>query len=363
MTSLTLGFMPLTDCIPMVVAKHMGFFEKWGLDVTLVRQNSWATLRDKLHANLIEGAHMLAPMPFASALGLAGKRFDVVTPYVLSRQGNAITLASSIFDECAQLDHEGIEYSLPLPASRLLALIEKRAQQGSKLTFATVYPYSCHYYQLRTWLAQYNIPVDAVNILVIPPSKMVDAMKRKEIDGFCVGSPWNAQAVRSGIGVTVVTSCDIWPAMPEKVLGLTRRWCEDNEQSVISLIGALKEACAWLVPLPNRFEAARMLTDQAYLGARIDVLTPSLLGSCLTKSGHNPRAVPLYNLFGQENGTHDNCPSVSQGEWVLNQMVAAGHVSASSASKEFVADVFREDIYHCAINAHNLHRNCEELPA
>ncbi len=355
--------MPLTDCVPLVVAKHLGFFEKWGLDVTLSRQNSWATLRDKLHANIIDGAHMLAPMPFASALGLGGPAVDVIAPFVLSRQGNGITLSNKVFEKCNGDHSIGIEYSLPLPASRLATLIEERAKKGKKLTFATVFPYSCHFYQLRSWLAQYNIPIDAVNVIVVPPSNMVDAMKRGDIDGFCVGSPWNAQAVRSGIGITAVTSCDIWPAMPEKVLGLKRTWSEENEASVVALIGALREACAWLVPLPNRFEAARMLSDKAYLSAQLDVLTPSLLGSCLTQVGQNPRSVPLYNLFGQENGTHDNCPSISQGEWVLNQMISAGHVKAEARSQPFIASVFREDIYHCAVNAQTVHPKSEEVSA
>jgi NitT/TauT family transport system ATP-binding protein/nitrate/nitrite transport system substrate-binding protein len=359
MTPLTLGFMPLTDCVPLVIAKHLGFFEKWGLDVTLTRQNSWATLRDKLHANIIDGAHMLSPMVFASALGLNGKA-DVMTPFVLSRHGNAITLSNALFEESiAQSRAVNMENALPLPASRLSNAIARRAAEGKKLTFATVYPFSCHFYQLRSWLAQYQIPIDAVNIIVIPPSHMVEAMSRGDIDGFCVGSPWNAQAVRSQIGVTAVTSCDIWPAMPEKVLGLKTQWYEDNPDAVASLINALIEACSWLSTMPNRFEAARILSHLDYLNTPIDVLTPSLLDSCLTQEGKSPRPVPLYNQFGQETGTQNNCPSVAQGEWILNQMIVSGHVDENTLTQEFVGSVFREDIFHCAVNAQSLHRKGE----
>lgn len=349
MTPLTLGFMPLTDCVPLVVAKHFGFFERFGLDVHLARQNSWATLRDKVHAGLLDAAHMLAPMPFASSLGLGGHQTPIMTPFILARHGNAITLSNKLFAEIQQT--QSADAFWPMPASALSQSIAERKARGEKLTFATVFPYSCHFYQLKSWLTQYHVPLDSVDIVFIPPSHMVDAMRTGQIDGFCVGNPWNALAVRAGIGKTVVTSPDIWPAMPEKVLGMKESFYAQNESSVIALILSITEACKWLSSLPNRFEAARLLCDDAYLSTNLDVVAPSLLGSCITGYRDTPRNIWNYTVFGAETSSLNNCPTVSQGEWIVNQMASVGHIDSQALARVEVAQMFRADIYQSAINA------------
>ncbi len=213
-TALSVGFMPLTDCAPLVIAKELGYFEEQGLDVTLTKQFSWATVRDKLHAGVIDAAQLLSPMPIASTLGLNCPKHHVIAPMVLSQNGNAITISASLYEELSHL-HNIHEISLPLSASLLKPLITQRIEKGEKLTFATVYPHSCHYYQLCTWFERSNIDLNDIEIVIIPPANMVEALQTSDIDGFCVGGPWNAKAVRDGVGVTCVTSCDIWPDVPE----------------------------------------------------------------------------------------------------------------------------------------------------
>jgi NitT/TauT family transport system ATP-binding protein/nitrate/nitrite transport system substrate-binding protein len=156
-TDLTLGFIPLTDSAPLIVAKEMGFFSQWGLNVTLQKQNSWATLRDKLHVGLLDAAQMLAPMPLASSLGLGCAKVKVITPLVLSLNGNAITLSETLYKEILQ-ENNLAHVTLPLAAYLLQKVIKVRKKQNRpKLRFATVFPYSCHYYQLRDWLDSANI--------------------------------------------------------------------------------------------------------------------------------------------------------------------------------------------------------------
>lgn len=343
--SLTLGFIPLTDSAPLIVAKELGFFSQWGLDVTLQKQNSWATLRDKLHAGLLDAAQMLAPMPLASTLGLGCNPTAVITPLVLSLNGNAITLSEKLHQEVIR-ENKITHLTLPMAAYLLQQVVASRkAQQRPKLKFATVFPYSCHFYQLRDWLASASITDQDVDIVVVPPVNMVAHLESSEIDACCVGGPWNAKAVRAGVGLTALTSFDIWQDSPEKVLGLLESWYKHNPNTVLALTAALKQACNWLESIPNRFEAARLLSSERYLDAAVDVIAPSLIGSCLTHISLPPRAIPSYNQFSKSNNGSINIPEYVRGEWLMSQMSSAGQLVGVDIPLNLVKRVFRPDIY------------------
>lgn len=340
-----LGFVPLTDSAPLVIAFELGFFAEWGLNVKLQKQSSWDALRDKLHAGLLDAAQMLAPMPLASALGLGVPKTKVITPLVLSLNGNAITLSESLHQEILQAN-KLTQITLPMAAYLLQEVIVKRKNTGApKLTFANVFPYSCHYYQLRDWLNSANISEKDVDIVVVPSVNMVGFLDAGEIDGFCVGGPWNAKAVRAGIGITALTSFDIWQDSPEKVLGLLEDFYLRHPNTVLALCAALKQACVWLETVPNRFEAATILTRVQYLDAPLDVIAPSLLGSCLTHKGYEPRSIPSYNQFSASHNGSINQPELVRGEWLMKQMQLAGQVDLSEVEPGFVRTVFRPDIY------------------
>lgn len=347
-THLQIGFMPLTDAAPLVVAREMGLFERFGLQVELKKQNSWATLRDKLQAGMLDAAQMLAPMPLASSLGLGGIKAELITPFVLSFNGNGITLSERLYQQICQVSHaDPAVPPLPLPADLIgkVALARREAGQGP-LRFATVFPYSCHYYQLCHWLQSGGVQIGRdVAIQVIPPTSMVAALHEGIIEGYCVGGPWNAKAVRSGLGVTVVTSCDIWPDSPEKVLGLTADWQERHPNTTLALLGALQQACQWLESVANRFEAARILTRSEYLHADLDVVAPALLGSCLVHKDLGPRSVPAYNRFCAMGDDGSNQPKIAYARNLLAQMERVGHISPGQASEELAFRVYRPDLY------------------
>ncbi|MFA3792661.1 CmpA/NrtA family ABC transporter substrate-binding protein [Aliiglaciecola sp. SL4] len=345
-TQLTLGFSPLTDCAPFVVAKNLGYFEHWGLDVTLQKQNSWATLRDKLHAGVLDAAQMLAPMPIASTLGLGVAPIHVVTPMVLSQNGNGITLSEALVQELLSVNNI-FQLEFPLDAKLLKNVIDYRIQQNkSKLSFATVFPYSCHHYQLKDWLLSGGITFDDVNISVVPPINMVDTMLSGDIDGFCVGGPWNAKAVRGSFGATVVTSSDIWQDSPEKVLGFLSSFVETNPNTVLAVCAALKQSCIWLDSVPNRFETAVMMSQQGFLGEPLEVITPSLLGSCLTQAKFSPRSVPSYNQFSTTvDGNDVNNPDVEYGQWLLQKIQSSGQIPDGIETNGCIERIYRSDIY------------------
>ncbi|WP_159820984.1 CmpA/NrtA family ABC transporter substrate-binding protein [Colwellia sp. 20A7] len=350
--NISLGFMPLTDSAPVVIAYEMGIFKKWGLNVTLTKQNSWATLRDKLHLGVIDAAQMLAPMPIASNLGLYGQESQVISPLILSRNGNGITISTALYQKLLSYQNN-TEISMPFSASIFSPEIEERKKEGEKLTFAVVFPYSCHYYELIEWLKESNISLSDINLLFVPPSGMVPSMQSGDLDGFCVGGPWNAKAVREGVGVTGVTSSDLLQDSPEKVLGVMSDWQNKHPQTTLALVAALYEACQWLEDVPNRFEAARLLSRARYLDTNIDVIAPSLLGSCLTFNDTTPRKVPSYNQFSTLDDPEFNKPAQSCGETIATLMQECGHISTKQRSELNIATIYREDIYLAALGTIN----------
>jgi NitT/TauT family transport system ATP-binding protein/nitrate/nitrite transport system substrate-binding protein len=346
--NITLGYMPLTDSAPLVIAHEMRFFEKWGLNVNLTKQNSWATLRDKLHTGVIDAAQMLAPMPIASNLGLHGQKSTVIAPMILSRNGNGITLSTKLYQKILS-QHDTNEISMPFSANILKPEIYERKKEGNKLTFAVVFPYSCHCYQLIEWLKNSDINTSDINLLIVPPSDMVPSMQSGDLDGFCVGSPWNAKAVREGVGITGVTSSDLWQDSPEKVLGLMSDWQVKHPETTFALVAALYEACQWLESIPNRFEAARFLSHTKYLDTHIDVIAPSLMGSCLTLNNTSPRKVESYQQFATLGDPTFNRPAHHYGEKIAKLMQACGHINTQQITVLDIASIYREDIYQAVI--------------
>ena len=343
-TDLDIGIVALTDCAPLVMAKHLGFFELWGLQVNLHIQHSWATVRDRLHTGLLDAAQMLAPMPLASTLGLNGAKCDVINAFNLSMNGNGITLSTALFEQIKQLNN-GQEPVLPLDSSWINQIVQNKRDNGhAKLRFAAVYPYSCHLFQLRDWLSIAEIDVDNdIEIIIIPPTEMTAALENDEIDGFCVGTPWNTKAVRAGIGATVITSCDIWQEAPEKVLAVTSQWQQQHPNTFIALLAAVQQTCEWLNSTANRFEAAAVL--QTYLGEPLDVIAPSLIGSCLTTQNGTPRNIPAYNRFISKDA---NLPKLSQGRVLLDKMAMAHqlpHDFTQAQKQQLLKDVYRPDLY------------------
>jgi NitT/TauT family transport system ATP-binding protein/nitrate/nitrite transport system substrate-binding protein len=338
-TELKLGYIPLSDCAPLIIAQELGFFERMGLSVELKQQMAWSTLRDRVLAGDLDGAQMLAPLLVATNFKFAHPAYRIVTGLTLSRNGNAITVSKSLIDSLESI--QGRAMQLPLSAANLVPLMEKSERP---LVFASVHPFSNHELLLRHWLR--GLPErlrEKWRIVVVPPARMVDAMSEGQIDGFCVGGPWNAAAVRMNLGVTVATSLDLLPDHIEKVFAVTSEWQERNPKTHLAVLRALLGALAWLDSIPNRLEAARMLWDKHYIDAPLDVIAPSLINSCLTRAGDSPRSVPGYHRFS---GLDCNVPSVADANMIGNLLHKHGLLSAApsieSLQQSFLEPVYRE---------------------
>ncbi|MFA5494413.1 MAG: CmpA/NrtA family ABC transporter substrate-binding protein [Porticoccaceae bacterium] len=290
--AITLGFMRLTDSAPLIIAKEHGHFARYGLDVTLVREVSWANLRDKLVVGDLDAAHLLSPLPMMASLGAGGVRASLLTGLSLSLNGNALALAGTLWRQLGLADGG---YPDALAAARALKRYLGR-EPGRLVTLATVHAFSTHSVQLRMWLRAAGIDPDRdVRIIVLPPEQMCDSLAQGIIDGFCVGEPWSSLAVRQGIGVVVASGYDIWNNAPEKVLGVTEAWHHRHPATHLRLRLALMAACRELAD-PG-LEAARILSAPAYLDLPVKVLLPSLTGEFTCASGQPPVALADFQVF------------------------------------------------------------------
>lgn len=336
---LSLGYLRLTDSAPLIMARELGFYEKYGLSVSLQREVSWANVRDRVVIGDLDAAQMLAPLPLATSMGVGGMRADMITGLALSLNGNAITLGEPLAAEVA--GRAGGQSGAAATATALAACL---ADTARPVTLAAAHTFSCHILLLRHWLRAGGIdPVRDANIIVLPPEQMVDSLSRGVIDGFCVGEPWSTIAVQHGVGTVQATGHEIWNNGLEKVLGVTESWHSKHPGTHLRLRLALMEACAWLADPYNREQAACVLADERYLDLPLDSLTPSLTGRYVFSKGEPHRDLPHFHIFGRYQA---GFPWRSDGEWLLQQMGdLLGRRFGPEAIKSQVQRAFRTDLY------------------
>lgn len=329
--NLDIGFVPLTDCAPLVVAKEMGFFQKHGLEeVTLSREPSWKAIAEGVSSKRLDAAQMVAGMPLALTLGMGGKTpIPVVTGLVLSRNGNAITMSKRLYESGVRTlaDFKG-------------AIV---ADPDRVHTMATVHPASMHNLILRYWLASADIDPDRdVNLTVIPPPQMVATLKAGNIDGFCVGEPWNTHAVKENIGFVVANDLDLWVGHPEKVLGVREDWANQYPQTHLALVKALMEACEYCDDRRNRPEIAELLAKPDYVGSELDYIRAGFLDPYDRGNGKLPEQLLRFNQFHID---MTNCPNRAEGLWILTQLARWGITPFPRNWIEILDRVRRMDVY------------------
>jgi len=361
---LKFGFIKLTDMAPLAVAYEKGFFEDEGLYVTLEAQANWKVLLDRVIDGQLDGAHMLAGQPLGATMGY-GTKADIITAFSMDLNGNAITVSNSVWDQMKKnIPHKDGKPVHPIKADALKPVIESYKDDGKPFNMGMVFPVSTHNYELRYWLAAggihpgYYAPhkgdtsgqIDADALLsVTPPPQMPATMEAGTINGYCVGEPWNQQAVFKGIGVPVVTDYEIWKNNPEKVFGVNKAWAEKNPNTHIRVVKAMIRAAQWLDENnnANRPEAVKILSKSNYVGADYDVIANSMTGTFEYEKG-DKREVPDFNVFFRHNATF---PYYSDAIWYLTQMRRWGQISEPKSDdwyKALAKKVYRPDIYAIA---------------
>ncbi len=362
---LKFGFIKLTDMAPIAVAYENGYFEDEGLYVTIEAQANWKVLLDGVIDGRLDGAHMLAGQPIAATMGF-GTKADIITPFSMDLNGNGITVSNEVWEQMKpnipkQADGRPVH---PIKADALKPVVEKYKDDGKPFNMGMVFPVSTHNYELRYWLAAggihpgYYAPhkgdvsgqIDADAFLsVTPPPQMPATLEAGTIYGYCVGEPWNQQAVFKGIGVPVVTDYEIWKDNPEKVFGITKQFAEKYPNTTVRLTRALIRAAQWLDANnnANRPAAVKILSKSNYVGADYDVIANSMTGTFEYEKG-DVREVPDFNVFFRYNATY---PYYSDAIWYLTQMRRWGQISEDKPDdwyKDLAKKVYRPDIYEKA---------------
>ncbi|MBD3670447.1 MAG: ABC transporter substrate-binding protein [Gammaproteobacteria bacterium] len=358
---LKFGFIKLTDMAPLAIAYEKGYFEDEGLYVTLEAQANWKVLLDRVIDGQLDGAHMLAGQPLGATIGF-GTQAHIITAFSMDLNGNGITVSNDIWKQMKpNIPHEDGKPVHPIKADYLKPVVDKYKSEGKPFNMGMVFPVSTHNYELRYWLAAGSIhpgfyaphkgdisgqiKADAL-LSVTPPPQMPATMEAGTIYGYCVGEPWNQQAVFKGIGVPVITDYEIWKDNPEKVFGVSKDWADKNPNTHKAVVKAMIRAAKWLDENDNanRMEAVKILSYPEYVGADEEVIANSMTGTFEYEKG-DKRAVPDFNVFFRYNATY---PYYSDAIWYLTQMRRWGQISEykpDSWYMDIAKKVYRPDIY------------------
>lgn len=343
MTQLTIGFLPLVDaCLP-ILAHECGFAETEGLSLKLVRDVSWATVLDRLLYGHTDAAHLIAPLSIAATLGRGRPAQPLVVPVVLGLNGNAITLRAELADQVCPRDQLGNPKAV---GAALAPIASDRAATGKRLRFGVVHRYSSHNYMLRYWLAVCGIRPDAdVEIVTIPPPFCADALEAGEVDGICVGEPWNSVAVERGAGRIVLATAQIWRRGVEKVLAMREAFLDERREQAEALVRALVAAARHFVDPANWAASAAILARAEYLDGSAELIERAISDRLLLGRGGPVVHFPDFMFQYREAATF---PWVSQALWLYTQMIRweGGYDPADAAR---AARVFRPDVYRSAL--------------
>jgi len=327
-----LGYIPLTDCAPLVMAKELGLFEKYGVNVEVTKEASWANVRDKILTGELDGAHCLFSMPFSVYTGVGGKEgSEMKIAMVLNNNGQAITLSK---DFCGKVGFRQTAKVGPVVAAKLKA--EK------EVTFAMTFPGGTHDIWLRYWLAAAGVSQKTSKIITIPPPQMVANMKVGNMDGYCDGEPWNGVAVKQDIGFTEISTQDIWKHHPEKALVVNKKFSETRREDLKNVMKAVLEACKWLDNRANRKKASGVIGK--YINAPADVIEARLMGDYNLGCDQGTEIyTDDYMLFYRNGET--NLPRKSHAIWFMTQYLRFDYLKEAPDYKGIADKLIMQDLY------------------
>lgn len=342
------AFMPLLDAAPLIAAAHLGLAREEGLDLRLERETSWATLRDRVAVGHLDVAHMLAPMPIASNLGLAPLPARLVVPIALGYGGNTITVSQSLWRELFPQSDATAAMPDAMTAGRLLAhhVRHRSLARRPKLTVAVVHTHSAHYYQLAYWLAAVGIdPERDIDLVVVPPSLTAAALAEGQIDAFCAGEPWGSVAVAQSLGRVLATNTSIWQSSPEKVLAIRERWLDDDVARAHALVRSIHRAAFWCDDVANSAELVRLLARADAINLDEATISKSLEGRAAHRN-LEAGATSGFLTFARNGASF---PWLSHASWFYAQMVRWRQVPYSAEGLQTARSTYRPDLFRAAL--------------
>lgn len=342
MSRFRIGFLPLVDCALPVVAREMGFAAREGVEIALVRDRTWAAVRDRLTYGQTDAAHLVAPIAIAMALGLDRPPQPIGAPFMLGLNGNAIAVSTALADRLGM----GMEAEARPLGERLAGIAKEMAAAGRRLRFAVVHRYSSHNYMLRYWLAACGCdPERDVEIRVVAPPLIADAFAAGEIDGSVVGEPWNSLAVERGDAVIISSTSRIWSRGVEKLLAFRAELLDERRSEVEALLRALYAAGQFAADPANLEAVADLLSRADYIGLPAELIARGLSGRLVCRKGEEAVRVPDFLVL---HGEAASFPWRSQAMWLYSQMARWGHARPTAEGFAAAAETFRPDIYRSA---------------
>ncbi|HKY18061.1 MAG TPA: CmpA/NrtA family ABC transporter substrate-binding protein [Rhizomicrobium sp.] len=345
MKTIRVGFMPLIDAAIPIAAVECGFAEREGLEIALVRETSWANIRDKLIHDLFDASHMLAPLAISTSLGIGNAKVPLAVPFGLNANGNCITLSARLYRAVEEvLGHSPVDARQS--AQALKRVIDKRKLSGAPLiNFAVVFPFSVHAIIVRHWLRLGGIdPHNDVLFQVVPPPFMVANLSEGVIDGCCVGEPWNSRAVESGVGSIVAFGADISRCAPDKVLALRDTMAAQEPEAIYRLLRAYRAAAHWCQDRENHGNLAHMLSQPQYLGVAPKTVLNALSGT-LAVNRTEARSMQDFLVF---EGDAINRPDPRKARWLYAEIMTGLRKPLDEAQAQEAAAVFRPDLFDAA---------------
>ncbi len=344
--TITAGFLPLTDSAILVAARECGFAEQEGVMLNLIRETSWANIRDRMAVGHFEAAHMLAPMPVASNLGMTPLDLPLIAPFALGLGGNAVTVSLTLWREMLASGAGDVRDPGTVGKALHRVVCERDAKGHKPLQFAVVHPHSGHNFDLRYWLAACGInPQRDVEIVIVPPPLMADALASGQIDGFCVGEPWNSVAVAAGHGRIVTVKAAIWKYGPEKVLGVRADWAQSCPEPLARLLRALYRAALWCGSSSNLQVLAEILSGPAYLDLPKQLIARALTGRLAV----DKHAFANVDDFFTPCDRLATFPWPSHALWFYSQMVRWQQIAYDPSQVAIVRSSYRPDLYRSAL--------------
>jgi nitrate/nitrite transport system substrate-binding protein len=329
-----LGIIPLTDCAPVVMAHEYGLFKKYGVNVVVSKEASWANVRDKILTGELDGAHCLFGMPFSVYTGVGGKAgSEMKIAMVISSNGQAISLSN---DFCGKVGFKQMNKVAPV--------VVERAKAGKESTFAMTFPGGTHDIWMRNWLSLAGVDQKSVRIITIPPPQMVANMKVGNMDGFCVGEPWGGVAVKQGIGFTQISTQDMWKDHPEKALVVNKEFSEKRREDLKKVMMAVMEACKLLDKMANRKQSAPIIGKVSYVNAPSDVIDNRLAGIYDLGCNLGQEVYQGNYMLFHKNGMV-NYPRKSYAIWFMAQYMRFGMLDEAPNYKEIADKLIMQDLY------------------
>jgi nitrate/nitrite transport system substrate-binding protein len=330
-----IGFIPLTDCASIVMASVLGIDQKYGVKIIPTKEASWASVRDKLLSGENDMTHLLYGMAYGIQLGIGGPKRDMNVLMTLNHNGQALTLSKKIADK---------------GATDLAGLAKLMQSEKREYTFAQTFPTGTHAMWLYYWLASAGInPLKDAKVITVPPPQMVANMRVGNMDGFCVGEPWNHRAIADGIGITAETTQGVWKDHPEKVLGVTADFAAKNPNTCRAVTAAIIEAGKWIdASLQNKNKMAETIADKSYVNTSVDVINQRILGryqNGLGKTWDDPNHMKFFGDGAVP------FPYLSDGMWFMTQHKRWGLLKEHPNYLEVAKQVNRIDIYRQAATA------------